>query len=245
MQPPAPAVEEPVRLTVAEHLEELRRRLAVCLLAVLLTSAVAMRYAAEIVTWLKRPAGDLLPTLAFLGPADAVVAHLKVAVVCGLACAVPVLLYQAWAFVRPGLKASERGQAVVVAAAGSALFAAGVAIGYRWLLPALLRFLLGFGGPELQPVITIGKYVAFVLTVLMTCGVVCEMPLAIVMLVRVGIVSPRALRRQRGLAVVVMLVAAAVLSPTTDALSLLLFAVPLWLLYEASILLASWTSRRG
>ncbi len=234
-----PRPSEFTSLTFTEHLEELRRRLGSCLALLLISSCVGFRYAARLIEWLKRPAGTLLPRLAFFSPTEALAAYMKVAVVCGFALALPVLLYQVWAFVRPGLTWRERYYGIVVIGWGSILFALGVAFAYGVCLPMFLEFLLSLGGSSLEPVISISRYLSFVLGVMLTCGVLFELPLLVVVLTRLGIVTPELLRRHRGLALLVLVIVAAVVTPTTDALSLILTTIPLCVLYEVAILVAS------
>ncbi|MBI3087310.1 MAG: twin-arginine translocase subunit TatC [Candidatus Omnitrophica bacterium] len=226
-----------------EHLEELRRRLGVCLAVLLAASGIGLWQADRLIEWLRRPAGYLLPRLAFFSPTEALVAYMKVAVGFGLALSLPVVLYQAWAFVRPALTRRERAYGLALVSWGSALFGLGVLVGYGMLLPFFLRFLLTVGGTHLEPVISISGYLSFVLGTLLVCGALCELPLVIAVLSRLGIVTPKMLQRRRHLALLGIVVAAAVLSPTTDALTLLLLTIPLVVLYELSIIVASWSAR--
>ncbi len=232
-------VESP-QLTFADHLEELRRRLGICLAWVIVATGAGFWLAERLIGWLKRPAGDLLPRLAFFGPTDALVAYVKVALTFGVVVTLPVVLAQVWAFVRAGLTTRERRYGVAFVWGGSACFALGVAFAYWLCLPVFLHVLLGIGRSTLEPVISINRYLGFVLGVMLSCGLVFELPLAVVLLARMGLVTVAMLRAQRRWAFLVMLVAAAVVTPTTDAVSLVLFTVPLVLLYELSILLVRW-----
>ncbi len=231
-------------LTVTEHLEELRRRLAISLGAVVVATCLSFWLSGRLVSWLKRPAGDLLPTLAFFSPTEAIVAYMKVAVVFGVVLSMPVMLYQVWAFVRSGLLEGERRYGLAFILGGSALFLCGGWLAYAVLLPAFLRFLLTFGGPDVRPVISISPYLSFVLGMMIATGLLCELPLVIMVLVRIGVLTPQSLRRRRGLAIVIIMVVAAFVTPTTDAMSLLMLAVPLLLLYELSILLSGLVAKR-
>lgn len=223
------------RLTFVEHLDELRRRLLIGLAAVVVTSSLTLWKAGWLVGWLKRPAGDRLARLAFFGPTDALAAYVQVGVLAGVVLASPILFYQAWAFVRPALTWRQRASALAVAGWGSALFVAGTALAYWMVLPWLLRFLLGVGSPYLEPVLSVNRYLSFVLGVLVTCGLVCELPLVILLLTRAGIVSPELLRRARPVAWLILVIAAAVITPTTDAVTMILATIPLIALYELSI----------
>ena len=236
--------EAPARLTFIEHLDELRRRLLICLGAVVVTSSLALWKAGWLVGWLKRPAGDQLTHLAFFSPTEALAAYMQVGLLAGAALALPVLGYQAWAFVRPALTWRERASALAVAGWGSALFLGGAALAYWMVLPWLLRFLLGVGSPHLEPVLSVSRYLSFVLGVLVTCGLVCELPLVILLLTRIGIVSPGLLRRTRPVAWLILVIAAAVLTPTTDAVTMILATIPLIALYELSIAVSRFSRPR-
>jgi sec-independent protein translocase protein TatC len=241
--PPTPAESE-VRLSLADHLEELRRRLGLCLGAVLLATGVSVTQADRILEWLRAPAAWWLPRFAFFSPAEALLAYVKVAALGGLSLAMPVLLWQAWGFVRPGLRPAERRYGLLFIWAGTASFVAGVLFAYRALLPPALRFLLSIGAPQLQPVISVDRYVAFVATLLFWCGAVFELPVVLWLLANVGIVTAPWLRQQRPYAVLVMAIAAALITPTTDPVNLLLVAAPMAGLYEASIWLVHFTRAR-
>ena len=230
-------------LTFTEHLEELRRRLGICLLAVLAGAVISWRFGDRVLLWLRRPAGELLPRFAFFSPTEAFAAYMKLAVACGVALAMPVILYQLWSFVRTALTWRERAYALAFGIWGTVLFVLGAWFAYAWCLPLFLKFLLGIGQPYLEPVISITRYLSFVLGMLVTCGVLFEMPLVIFMLARLGILAPDALQRHRAAALLVLLVVAAIVTPTTDAVSLLVLTAPLLVLYEVSILVARLASR--
>jgi sec-independent protein translocase protein TatC len=210
---------------------------------VVLTSGIGFGVAGRLIEWLKRPAGSLLPRLAFFSPTEALVAYVKVAVLFGVVLALPVLLYQVWAFVRPGLIRRERTAGLAFVWWGSVLFATGAALAYTVCLPVFLQFLLNVGSPSLEPVISISRYLSFVTSVILICGAFFELPLVVWMLSRLGILTPRVLRRRRSLALLAMLIVAAFVTPTTDAISLLLMTVPLLVLYELSILVSSLSAR--
>jgi len=236
--------EDERRLPITGHLEELRRRLWVCVGAILLASVVSFAWAGQLVDWLKRPAGPLLPQLAFFSPPEAFLAYLKIAVMAGLALSVPVILSQLWAFVRPGLRGKERGYGLGFVWWGSALFLVGGAFAYWVILPASLRFLLGFGGGQLEPVISISRYLSFTTTVLLVCGGVFQWPLLVFLLAKSGVIRPAALRHKWRHAVAGMVVGAAILTPTTDVATLLLLTVPMLALYEVSIWVAKLAAPR-
>jgi sec-independent protein translocase protein TatC len=226
------------------HLEELRKRLWVCVGAIAATSTVSFAWAGQLIDWLKQPAGTLLPKLAFFSPPEAVLAYMKVAVTAGLILSMPIVLYEVWAFIRPGLTLQEQRYGLGFVWWGSMLFLVGGAFAYWVLLPVSLQFLLGFGGGQLEPVISIGRYLAFTTMVILASGVVFQLPIAVLMLAKLGIVTPQTLRRKWRHALVTMVVVAAILTPTTDVATMLLMTVPMLALYEISIWVAVLAVRR-
>lgn len=247
LEPPdvAERLERDPAFTLTEHLGELRRRLLVCLLTVTVAASVSFRYAETILEWLKHPAGTLLPRLAFFHPTEAFTAHLKLALASGVVLALPMILFQGWAFVKPALSCRGRFYGLAMVWWGSVLFLAGAAFAYGGLLPTFLQFLLGFGGSQLEPVISISRYLSFVTGTILVCGVLFELPLVLFVLSRLELIRPSELRRHRPLAILIMLVVAALVTPTTDAFGMLLLTVPLLALYEISIWVTALASRRA
>ncbi len=231
-------------LTLAAHLEELRRRLGVSLAALVATTAVMATQAGRLVEWLRRPAGEALPAFAFFSPAEGFVAYVKVALLAGIAAAMPVVLWQAWAFIRPGLAPRERQLGRTFVTWGTGLFLLGAAFAYALVLPPALRVLLTIGAGQLTPIISVDRYVGFVTTLLLWCGVAFELPAVVWLLAAVGLVTPAWLRQQRPYALLVLVIVAAVVTPTTDPVNLALLLVPLAALYELSIWLSALVVRR-
>lgn len=232
------------RLPVTGHLEELRKRLWVCVGVVVFATGLSFVWAGRLIDWLKRPAGATLPKLAFFSPTEAILAYMKAAVTAGLILSLPVLLYELWAFIRPGLTPREQRYGLGFVWWGSALFLAGGAFAYWVLLPVALQFLLSVGGGQLEPVISIGRYLSFTTTVILVSGAVFQLPIVVLLLARLGILSPQTLQRNWRQALVTMAVAAALLTPTTDASTMLLLIVPMLALYEVSIGVAILATRR-
>jgi sec-independent protein translocase protein TatC len=229
---------EEMRLTLAGHLEELRRRLGISLAALLIAVAVAWTQVDRLLDVLLQPAQPWIPRLAFFSPTEPFTAYLHIATLAGLAVAMPVLLWQVWEFIRLGLSRQERVWGTTFIVAGSGLFVAGVAFAYAVVLPLSLRVLLGIGRIALEPVLSIQQYVSFVTSLLFWCGVLFELPMLLWLLAKVGVVSAEWLRQQRPYAILILVILAAVLTPTTDLVSLTLMTIPLLLLYELSILIA-------
>lgn len=223
------------RLSIVGHLEELRKRLWKCIAVIVLASMISFAWTGRLIEWLKRPAGPVLGRLVFFSPPEAFLAYMKAAITVGLFISAPVILAQVWAFVSPGLTARERRYGFGFIWWGSVLFLAGGAFAYWALLPMSLRFLLSFGNGQVEPVISISRYLSFTTMMILSCGLAFQLPLVMFVLARLGLVSAHMLRQKWRHAVVAIVVAAAILTPTTDVATLLLLAVPMLALYELSI----------
>lgn len=223
-------------LSLIEHLEELRRRAWISLATFLLCVGVSFFYVEPIIVWLRRPAESYISHFAFFSPTEALSAYFKVATVSGLILSMPVLLWQVWIFVRPALTRREQAYGMAFVSWASFLFIGGLAFAYYFLLPASLRFLLGIGKEFLVPLISVHQYVSFVVSLALMCGIIFELPVVLLLLSKVGIVSAPWLRQQRPLAILGMVIAAALITPTTDLVNLTLVTIPMIILYELSIL---------
>jgi sec-independent protein translocase protein TatC len=178
-----------------------------------------------------------------LGVGEPFTTTLTVSLVCALIIALPVVLFELYGFVLPALRPSERRAARPLVCAIPFLFAAGVLFGYFVVLPAATRFLLNFNSSEFNVLVQASQYYRFAATVLLAMGLVFQVPVAILGAVRAGLVTPRQLRRGRPYAIVASATVAALLPG--DAVTMLLEAIPLYILYEASILVASVVTRRA
>ena len=232
------------RLPIVGPPEELRKRLWGCLVAIPLASMISFAWTGRLIEWLKRPAGPALGRLVFFSPPEAFLAYMKVAITVGLFLSAPVILAQVWAFISPGLTARERRYGFGFIWWGSLLFLAGGAFAYWALLPVSLRFLLSFGRDQLEPVMSISRYLSFTTMVILSCGLAFQLPLVMFVLARLGLVSSRMLRQKWRHAVVASIVAAAILTPTADVATLLLLAVPMLALYELSIWVTGFSASR-
>ncbi len=248
-EPPAASLQtEPAKrertLTLADHLEELRRRLALCLIVLVAAVGVSFTQAERIIGWLRRPAEGLLPRFAFFTPTEPLLAYFKVSIMAGVILTMPVVLSQIWGFVRSGLTWRERYYGFAFIAWGSLLFVTGVAFAYYWLLPVSLKVLLGVGRGVLEPVVSINTYLAFVTGLAFWCGIVFEIPIVLFLLAKVGVVTPEWLRQSRSYAILVIFIIAAVVTPTTDPVNMILMAIPMVALYEVSIWVTRFAIRR-
>lgn len=238
-------------MTVVEHLDELRRRLFVILIAVGLAAIVGFVFFDELLDLLlrpyrealaqlppgARPEGALEGKLVYSGPIDPFLTFLKVGFFSGLLIALPIVLYQLWAFVTPGLTTRERRLAVPFVVVSVLLFAGGAFFAYT-VIPRGLSFLLSFGSDSLVPLLTVDRYVGFVILLTLAFGLSFEFPLLMIFLAGARVISTRQMRRWRRYVYFGLVVFAAVVTPTQDPYTMLLMTVPLVVFYEAAILVA-------
>lgn len=234
-------------MSVVEHLEELRHRLIIALVAIAVGSIVGWFLYPYFVDLIRVPFCDYVTThpevrppagcdLVFAGPVDAFLVKMKTVVFLGLAVALPVVLWQLWAFVNPGLTDRERKWAIPFVASATILFFLGAAFAY-WTLPRALDFLLGFAGEGVVPLITFDRYVGFVTLVTLAFGLAFLFPIVLVFLELVGVLSSRRLRSWRRWAILAIAVFAAVITPSQDPYTMLMMMVPMYVFYEAAIII--------
>lgn len=223
------------------HLGELRTRLVRAAAALAVATTACFAGSEWIIRWLALPLSE---PLVFISPAEAFWANLKVAFVAGLLLAMPVVLYQAWKFVEPGLYPAERrfGGAFVIAA--TLLFAAGMAFCAWVVFPYAIGFLLGYKTEGLTVMLSIGTYVDFAAKFYLAFGLIFELPPVLILLTRLGILTPEKMAANRKYAVLMAFIAAAVLTPTPDVFNQLLMAIPLIVLFEVGLLASRLLGRR-
>jgi sec-independent protein translocase protein TatC len=230
-----------------EHLRELRKRLVYSCIAITIGALCAYYYSGYVFEILCAPFFQGFGNSALIGtsPAEAWILKVKVAVFCGILAMSPVLFYQLWAFIAPGLYESERKLAIPFVLVSSALFLGGAAFCYYMVLPLTFAFFHGeFLSINVTPTIRIGDHVAMTLVTLIGFGAVFELPLVTCILTRAGIIDHNFLVRWYRQAVVIIFIVAAVITPP-DVLTQLLMAGPLLLLYGVSILVARWAAPQG
>jgi sec-independent protein translocase protein TatC len=232
------------KMPFMEHLGELRVRIVRSLIAVLIGLVIAFPASPYIMDFLARPIQRTGNTLVFLAVTEAFWVKMKVALFAGFFLASPAILWQVWRFVSPGLHAHEKKYAVPFVVIGSLLFIGGGAFALLVVAPGAVAFLLSYAEPGLQPMISIGSYFDFLLKFTLAFGAVFEVPLALTLASRMGLVTPRALARNRKYAVLGAFVAAAILTPTPDMINQSLMAGPIIILYEIGIVSARVFGRR-
>ncbi len=222
------------------HLRELRNRVLVSFLAILVATLIAYAFSEQLVRFLMVPLIQGHPNLAklvYTNLTEAFVSYLKISLLAGLMVGFPVCCYELWMFIAPGLHQHERRMARTVVFWATALFAGGVVFAYLVVLPRTLAFLLSFAGEQLEPLLRLDAYLTFVARTSLAFGLAFEVPFLMVMSAKAGIVSKGYFSRQRKYFYLAILVLAFLLT-AGDMLSAGLLAVPLFGLYEAGILIS-------
>jgi sec-independent protein translocase protein TatC len=223
-------------MPLLDHLKELRNRLIVIAIALLVATVASLIFAKQAVIILIKPMGDNLPQA--LKPTETLSNYMKVALVCGVTIAMPVVVYEIGRFITPGLSRKEKRYLWVLVPGATLCFLAGVAFAYFVMLPTAIPFLQGFMSDIVKQQWTIGDYLSFVANLLFWIGVSFELPLFVYFLAKLGIISDKTLRKNRKYALIVIAVLAAVITPTVDPLNMALVMGPLIVLYEIGVLLA-------
>lgn len=231
-----------------DHLEELRQRIIRALAALvgggLLGFLVVLNV--NVLGFLAQPIAPYLRDgkLIYTHPADPFSIVMSAALGLGILVALPVILYQLWAFLSPALYKHERRIALWVLSSGTVLFAIGAGMAYFLVLPMTLRFLIGLQPAAMEPMITASDYFGFVIMMMLVFGAVFELPLVIVALAALGLVTPTMLRRTRRAAIVIIVAGACIITPGDLIVTSAALAVPMYLLYEGSILVSRIVYRR-
>jgi sec-independent protein translocase protein TatC len=233
---------EEVQMSFIEHIEELRRRIIWSLLAVFVCFIPAYAFSKRLFDVIMKPIINSLPegsTLIFTRPAEGFTTYLKVSFFAALILAFPFVLYQAWRFIAPALYKHEKQIVVPFIFFGTVFFAAGASFCYFIAAPPAFKFLLSeYSSEYVRAFPTIGDALSFFMSLILGFGLVFEFPLVVFVLARLGIVNSQTLRSKRKYAILISGIAAAVITPTTDAVSMMFMLVPLLLFYELGILVA-------
>jgi sec-independent protein translocase protein TatC len=227
------------RMTVVEHLAELRRRILISIIAVSLGAIVCFIFSKTIInffiTYYRDAIGNPKRPLIFLGPLDAFITRIKIATYGGIVLALPVWLWELWRFITPGLKPNEKRYAIPFIISSILLFALGAYVALL-TLPKALEFLLTIGGSELQPTLTADKYLGLVSLMILAFGIAFEFPVVLMFLLLARVLTTRQLRRWRRPAILIIVIFAAVITPSQDPYSLFAMAIPMYIFYEIVII---------
>ncbi|WP_040412548.1 twin-arginine translocase subunit TatC [Desulfosporosinus sp. OT] len=234
-------------LPLMEHIKALRKVLVIAAYSIALGTIIGWFISDQAFAYLARPVTQL-KTINFITttPMEPMLVKLKVSLFIGVALSLPIIMWQIWSFVLPALKQNERKYLYIIVPSSVLLFIGGAALCFYLVLPVGIKFLMfaGGGGVQSTPFVTKTSYLSFLLTFLVTFGLVFQLPIVLLILIRIGILSPKTLAKKRRWAVLAIIIMAAVVSPTPDLPTQLLMAGPMYLLYEISIWLGYLVARR-
>jgi sec-independent protein translocase protein TatC len=237
------------KMSFFEHLVDLRKRIINSAIAIALGAAIGVGISQKVIGFIVRPMQaalrkmNLEDKLIYTSPTGYINMIITLGIYIGVVLAAPVVLYQVWLFIAPGLYKHERRAVSTFVFSSLFLFLAGIAFGYYVMLPYMLNFLIGFQGP-FKPLISINEYFDFILIVLLGLGLIFELPVLIFFLALFNIVTPKFLWKNLRYAILIIAVVAAIVTPTPDATTMLVFMAPMVALYFIGIGVAALVVRR-
>jgi sec-independent protein translocase protein TatC len=234
-------------MSFLDHLEELRMRLIRAVLGLLVTTIACGFFSDWIINEaILNPSKSTSPPLELINtiPYGQITFYMVVILVAGLILSSPWILYQFWKFIQPGLLLKERKYISWIVFFTTFCFLAGVAFAYFIMLPYMLQFFATFGTPGIANMISITEYMSFVIQLILISGLIFELPMVSYFLARLGILTPQFMRKFRRHSIVLILIVAAIVTPTTDPITMGVFAIPMLFLYELSIWIAAMAKRK-
>ena len=231
-------------MSLSGHLKELRNRIIICVICLVVFFLLGLHFAPNVVDTLTGIGKQYGYQFVYIAPQELLLQYFSIALVTGVVLSLPLILFHIWAFVQPGLKENENGLFLGAMIAGLFFFVLGVLFAYKIMLPFMLQFLIKQGqGTDYVASVSIANYISFLLLIFTIFGFIFEMPLLSVILSRLGILTPKVMRKIRGGAIIAIFVVAAIITPP-DIVSQVMVAVPMVLLYELSIGLSILFQRR-
>jgi sec-independent protein translocase protein TatC len=235
-----------VEMSFLDHVEELRWRIIYAIIGVLIFTIVAWIFIDPLIEIvLLKPARDAKASLQNLRPFGQLFLYVQVSIVVGIVASLPNIFYQLWQFIAPALKKKERKYILWIVFFSTFCFLAGIAFAYFVMLPLAMKFAAQFGTAEISNEFAIDEYMSIIISVMLAAGVVFELPMISFFLSKLGILTPKFMRKYRRHAIVIILVLAAFLTPGADPVSQVILAVPLVLLYEISIFISKLSSKKS
>lgn len=231
-------------MTIISHLEELRRVLIVSIISTTVLAVVAYFFSDKILAFLMEPLTTLGQDVFFTAVTGAIFAKIKISFFAGFLAALPIILWQIWSFVVPALKKKEKLYFTLFVLISFISFVAGVAFGFFGVFRIGVAFLLQFAGPTLTPLLTIDKYISFIISFLLPFGIVFEFPLVSFFLAKLELVTYGFFARNRRYAILGVVALAAIITPTPDVITCLIVSGPMYLLFEVSVLVVRIVERR-
>lgn len=226
-------------MTLTGHLRELRNRLVVCIICLVISSLAGLHFAPKLVEMLTDIGKGYGYTYVFIAPQELLMQYFSIALLAGVCITFPMILYQIWAFVQPGLQKNENFLFLCAMFFGLLCFIAGIVFAYKIMLPFMLHFLIGISaGSDIAASISVQNYITFLLTIFMIFGIVFELPVISVLLTQMGLLKVDWMKKGRRVIIIAIFLVAALITPP-DIVSQIMVAVPMIGLYELSIIICS------
>jgi len=228
--------------TIIEHFEALRKALIISVVAIIVSAFVCFSFNEQILTFIISPLSGLNQKLVVTGVTEAFFVKLKLAFLAGFIVSFPIVILSLWGFIKPALFPSERKYIYILFPVTILLFAGGVIFAYFGILPLVLNFFIYIAGNNLDTMFKVDQYVSFVMAFTLPFGIVFELPVVVFFLAKMGWVTHEAMSRNRKYALLVIFVLAAALTPGPDPISQCMMGIPMYILYEISVLVAKFAN---
>ncbi len=225
-----------IQLTLIEHLDELRKRIIVIAIAIIVGALVSYNYIDRIMKYITKPGKNL--EFIYVAPPELFLEYVKISFVVGTTIALPIILFQIWSFIKPGLKKKEQNYILFAMNMGILFFITGILFAYFIVVPIIIQFFVKMSVDKVMPLFSFAKYVSFIGTLLLSFGLIFELPMLVLLLTQLGLISPEILKKHRKIAILIIAIIGAILTPP-DIVSQFLMAGPMILLYEFSIFLST------
>lgn len=229
------------QLTLVEHLSELRKRIIIIFLGIIVGSIIGYRFVDNIVEILVKPAEKL--EFIYLSPPELFLAYIKIAIISGLIISSPITLMQIWLFIKPGLKPNERKYLRFALGMGIIFFLIGIVFAYFTLVPITINFFTQISQNEIAPLFSFDSYLSFISSILLSSGLIFELPLLIILLAQLNLINANTLKKYRKYVILIIFIVAGIITPP-DVISQTLLGLPMVFLYEVSIWIASIIGKR-
>ncbi len=223
------------KLTLIGHLAELRKRIIICVMALIVMSAVSYLFIEPVVMDILKPAGKY--EFIYLTPSELFLSYIKLSVIAGASISAPIIFMEIWIFIKPALKKEEKRYILLSLLGGSLLFISGVIFAYKVVVPFTLEFFSNLNIEEVKPMISFESYVGFITTLLLCFGIVFELPILMILLTQFGLLKVKFLNKNRKYIILIIFIVAAIITPP-DVISQVLIAGPMMLLFEFGVVLS-------
>ncbi|WP_353892308.1 twin-arginine translocase subunit TatC [Proteinivorax hydrogeniformans] len=223
-------------LTIVGHLAELRARIIVTAISILLGTMASYIFIDEIVNLITMPAGHL--DFVYLSPPELFLAYIKISIIFGMIVASPIILYQIWAFVMPSINKKEKVYVFFAIILSSVFFIGGVIFSYLSIIPLTIDFFVEMSGEDILPMFSFSNYTSFITSILLAFGVAFQLPLLVLLLTQLRLIKPKLLKKSRKFIILAIFLMSSILTPP-DVISQMLLAGPMIILFEMSIVISS------